>query len=103
MESSTELGKFFYFCINIAMVLIGVVLSRGVFAVFGSLGICIYVGDLAWRVFQDSWMFPIVLTLIGFMIIYLGILWKKNEKYITSKAQLLLPTPLKELLENRRH
>lgn len=38
---------------------------RGALAVFAAFGICGYLGHLAYDVFEDSLMFPFVLTLLG--------------------------------------
>ena len=79
-ESDSELGKLAYCCINLFMMMVGVAIARRVFTVFGAIGVSIYLGHLANKVFQDSWLFPISLTLIGLGIIYVGILWQKNEQ-----------------------
>ena len=100
-SSDSELSKFFYFCINLSMIGIGVLLVRRVFVIFGALGGCGYLGYLASNVFQDSWLFPIALTAIGLGIIYLGIFWQKHEKAITQKARSLLPGALRALLDAR--
>lgn len=98
-NSHDEFSKFIYFCINLFMIGVGVVLVRRVFVVFGAMGSCGYIGYLAYDVFKDSLLFPIVLTAIGLGIIYIGILWQKHEQKITKKLRLFLPTPLRELLE----
>ncbi|STX51217.1 membrane protein [Legionella busanensis] len=100
-SSDSELSKFFYLCINLLMIGVGVILVRRVFVVFGGIGCCIYLGHLAWQVFQYSLLFPIVLTIIGLIIIYLGTLWQKNEAALTTKAQSFLPKTLQELLKSR--
>lgn len=100
-SSDSELSKFFYMCINLIMIGTGVILNRKVFVLFGALGCCIYLGHLAYQVFQYSYFFPIALTLIGFGIIYLGVLWQKNEVYLTHGLRSLLPKSLKEFLESR--
>ena len=100
-ESDSELSKFLYFCVNIFMITVGVVIVRRVFVVFGAIGVCLYLGHLAWDVFENSWLFPITLTAIGLLIIYLGVLWQKNEKVITEKSRSLLPQGMKEFLESR--
>lgn len=100
-NSDNELSKFIYFCINLLMIGVGVLLIRRVFVVFGAIGSCGYLGYLAFDIFENSWLFPIVLTAIGFGIIFLGILWQKHEKAITQRSQLLLPVPLRELLAAR--
>ena len=100
-ESDSELSKFIYFCVNIVMIVVGVVLVRRVFVIFGAIGACIYLGHLAWNVFEDSWFFPITLTAIGLSIMYLGVLWQKNEKVLTEKSRALLPRRLRALIESR--
>jgi hypothetical protein len=100
-NSDNELSKFIYFCINFLMISVGVLLTRRIFIVFGTLGCCGYLGYLASDIFKDSWLFPIALTVIGLGIIYLGILWQKHEKVITQKSQLLLPAQLRALLQAR--
>ncbi len=101
MRSDSELSKFLYFCINLSMIGVGVLLLRRVIVVFGALGSCGYLGYLASNVFKDSWLFPFALTAIGLGIIYLGILWQKHEPMITAKSRALLPKALRELLEVR--
>ncbi len=99
--SDSELAKFIYFCINLIMIGTGVLLTRRVFVVFGALGSCGYLGYLASDVFSDSWLFPVALTAIGLGTMYLGILWQKHEKTITHKTRLLLPVPVRQLLDAR--
>lgn len=99
MHSDSELNKFIYLCINLAMIAAGAMLSRRVFAVFGGLGAAGYLGHLAYDVFKDSMMFPFVLTVIGLGVIYLGIVWQRHEEAISGKLRELLPKPVKELIE----
>ena len=99
--SDSELSKFIYFCINLIMIFVGVMLVRRVFVVFGALGCSGYIGHLAFDIFQDSWLFPITLTVLGLLVIYLGILWQKHEQGITDKARKILPVALRELLESK--
>jgi hypothetical protein len=101
MDSGSEYGKIIYCLINVAMLFIGAVLARRVFAVFGALGIAGYLGYLAHRVFADSLMFPIVLTLIGLGVILLGVLWQRYEQAITRGLRRRLPAPLRQLIESR--
>lgn len=100
-SSDSELSKFLYMCMNLVMIGLGVLLVRRVFVIFGAIGCCMYLGHLASAVFKDSPLFPVALTAIGFLIIYLGTLWQKYESRITKKVQSLLPLPLQELLKSR--
>jgi hypothetical protein len=101
MRSDSELRKIVYLCINLAMILVGATLSRRVFAVFGALGAAGYLGHLAYDVFKDSMMFPFVLTIIGLGVVYLGIVWQRQEETISSALRGLLPLPMRELIERR--
>ncbi|MBW4979915.1 DUF2157 domain-containing protein [Marinobacter adhaerens] len=100
-ESDSELSKFLYFCINLLMIGVGVLLVRRVFVIFGALGSCGYLGYLASNVFQDSVLFPVMLTAIGLGIIYLGVLWQRHEKAISQTVRARMPMALQELLESK--
>jgi len=101
MRSGSELGKLAYCGINVAMILLGAVLGRRVFAVFGGLGVAGYLGHLSWRVFRDSLVFPFALSLIGLAIIWLGVIWQRREAEWSERLRALLPGPLRELIEAR--
>jgi len=101
MRSDSELNKFLYCMINLAMVLAGAVLGRRVFAVFGGMGIAGYLGHLSWRVFKDSLVFPVALTAIGLAIVWLGVLWQRREAQWSARLRALVPGGLRELLEAR--
>lgn len=102
MHSDSELSKFIYLCINLAMIVVGAILSRRVFAVFGALGTAAYLGHLAHGVFRDSMVFPFALTAIGLSVVLLGILWQRHEQRIAARLRGLLPQPVQAFLENRR-
>lgn len=97
--SESELSKFLYLCINLFLILVGAVLSRRVFAVFGALGVAGYLGHLAYDVFRDSLLFPFALTAIGLGMIGLGIFWQRREAAIAGRLRGWLPDPLRELVE----
>jgi hypothetical protein len=101
MNSGSELGKLAYCSINVLMILAGAALSRRVFAVFGGLGLAVYLGDLSWRVFKDSLIFPFALSLVGFAIIWLGVLWHRHEAEWSERLRRFLPAPLRELIDAR--
>jgi len=101
MSSGSEWGKFLYCMINVGMILLGAVLGRRVFAVFGGLGVAGYLGYLAGRVFKESLLFPFALSLIGLAIIALGVLWQRREAQWSARLRELLPQALRELLQAR--
>lgn len=83
MNSDSELNKFIYLLINIGLVGVALWLRRSTFLVFGALGVYAYIGHLAYRVFEDSFMFPFVLAFIGLMMI-LGTVWAQS--YLRRRA-----------------
>ncbi len=65
---------------------------------FAALGVAGYLGHLAYSVFEDSLLFPIVLTLIGLGIMALGLLYQKRRAALSDKLQTLLPERARVLL-----
>ncbi len=100
-SSDSELAKFLYFCTNIGLILVGAILARRVFVVFGALGVAVYLGHLARTVFQGSWLFPIALAAIGLLVVYGGLLWNRHQERLTDRLRALLPPPVRELIESR--
>jgi len=101
MNSGSELGKLAYCGINVLMILVGAALQRRVFAVFGGLGVAGYLGYLSYKVFKDSLIFPLALSLLGLAIIGLGVLWQRREAQWSARLRGFLPAPLRELIEAR--
>lgn len=99
MRSDSELSKFLYCCINLAMIGVGTVLVRRVFAVFGALGVAAYLEHLSYTVFRDSLLFPVALSAIGFGIVWLGIIWQRHEQRVGLALRAHLPAPLRRMLE----
>jgi Ca2+/Na+ antiporter len=102
MSSESEVGRFLYLCVNLLMIAAGTLLSRRVYAVFGGLGATGYVGHLAYEVFKDSIAFPFILTGIGIAIVYLGVLWQRNEKATAARLRSILPAAMRQMIERRR-
>jgi hypothetical protein len=94
-DSSNEWGKFLYALLNIALVLFGAAIGRRVFTVCGALGVAGYLGYLSHRVFQDSLLFPFVLTLLGLGVVWLGVKWQRNEVAINARLSRWVPEGLR--------
>ena len=94
-DSSSELNKFLYALINVFLVLLGAVIARRVFTVLGALGVAGYLGYLSHRVFEDSLMFPFVLTLLGLGVVALGIWWQRHEVQINQRLRAWVPAGLR--------
>jgi hypothetical protein len=65
LDGGDEIGRLVYAAINVALVWAGTVVRRGTFVVFGAIGIAIYLGHLAYEVFENSIFFPFAVALIG--------------------------------------
>ena len=101
MPSTSELQRFLYGCLNVLFIAIGATLSRRVFALFGGIGLALYLGHLSYSVFKESMLFPLALSAIGFATIAAGIVWQRREARIGAALRARLPAPLRELLERR--
>lgn len=102
MESASELGKALYCLINLGLIAAAVLLRRPMFMVFGALGVAAYLGYLAYDVFADSLLFPVVLTLIGLGVIGLGLLYQKHRDRLSTRLRAALPQGLLMLLPGLR-
>jgi len=102
MQSDSELSRFFYCLINLLLMVLSVFLQRRVFIIFGALGVFGYLGHLASRVFQDSFLFPFVLSLIGILMIYLGIKYQKYKAAIEQRILASVPERIRGLLPGNR-
>jgi hypothetical protein len=101
MEGGSEAAKFVYCLINVAMIVASVLLRQRVLLVFGGLGVLGYLGHLSYTVFKDSLMFPIVLTMMGIGLIYLGVLYQRHSEAIANSLEAHLPDALHELIPRR--
>lgn len=102
LEGGSELEWFFYGLINLGLILISVLLERRVFVVFGAVGVFWYVGHLAREIFEDSMLFPFVLSAVGLAIIALGILYARNKERIERSAISSIPKGVRRFLPRER-
>jgi hypothetical protein len=98
MNSGGEWERFLYFLINLFLILLSVLLRRRVFVIFGGMGVIGYVGHLAYTVFSNSLLFPIVLSFIGVFIIFAGIQYQKNYPNWQQWLHRILPESLLQIL-----
>ena len=100
--SDSELSRFFYFLINLALIGTSVFLRRRTFMVFGALGVLGYLTYLAHKVFADSILFPFVLTGFGLAVITLGIQLKRHGAKIEQATENAFPIWMKRLRPSER-
>jgi hypothetical protein len=98
MDSTSEWGRLGYCAINVALILFGAVIGRRVYAVFGAIGVAMYLGYLASTLFPESLLLPFALSLIGLGVIGLGLVWQRHEAAWTAKLRAPLPPAWRALL-----
>lgn len=82
---------FIYFMINIVLMFLSILLRVKVLMVVGVLGVYVYFSYLSYTVFENSVLFPFVMSFIGLSIVYLGILYQKNGDKIERKIRAFFP------------
>ncbi|MGO3927258.1 hypothetical protein NP284_03000 [Rhodopseudomonas pseudopalustris] len=97
VSDGTALDKALYCALNVGFLLVALLLDRVVFAVFGAMGIAIYLGDLADKLFRDSILFPFALSAIGVLIIGLGLLFHRHQAALSAWLDARLPAPVQRL------
>jgi hypothetical protein len=97
LGSESELARFVYCLINIGLVGLGLFLQRRVYALFGGLGIALYLHHLAERVFADSLLYPFALSMIGLAVIGAGLLLHRHATALQQALEDRLPTWLAAL------
>lgn len=93
-HSDSELDKFLYLLLNLGLLGLSALLGRRVFAACGGLGVAFYLGYLSSKVFKDSLLFPLALTLIGLGVIACGLWWQRHEAGIQARLRQHLPASL---------
>jgi hypothetical protein len=96
-DSSSELAKLLYCVINVGLVLLSVFLLRPIYAVFGAIGVAVYLGYLASRVFANSLIFTFALSLIGVAIIGAGLLLQRHRTALSAWMTRSLPETITKL------
>jgi len=74
IDSDSEISRLLYMLVHLGLIGVSLWLRRGVFLVFGAIGVHIYLGHLAYTVFKDSVLFPFILALLGLSLIIVTVL-----------------------------
>lgn len=80
-----------YALVCVAMMLLSVLLQRRALIVFGALGLLGYFGWLAWEVFADSLVFPMLMTSLGLAVIWLGVQYRKHHERLHRAVLAAVP------------
>ena len=97
LDMKIDFKLLFYILFNLVFLLFGVFIRRNVFLVLSGIGFFIIFNRLG--LLFGWWLFPFVMSLVGFGIIYLGRIWAKNEEEISNKFLNFLPNNLREFFE----
>jgi hypothetical protein len=65
--------------------------------VFGVIGLALFLGDLANKVFKDSLLFPFALSPIGVAVIAAGLWYYRHQDRITAWVEARIPEGAKRL------
>lgn len=95
--SDSELSKAIYCLINVGLLGLSVFLQRRAYAVFGAIGIAIYLGHLANNVFEDSLLYPFALSFVGLLILGAGLLYHRKQHIIEAALKTHLPEGVQRL------
>ena len=101
MNSRSEWGMLGYGVINVVLMLLGVLLNRRAFTIFGALGTFGYVGHLAWSLFADTPLFPFALSAFGLLVIVCGVLYQRQRVALRRAILQAVPTGWLRLLPQR--
>ncbi len=96
-HGSGELAKLVYCLINVVLVGGGLFLDRRAYVAFGGMGIAIYLGHLAEKVFKDSILFPFALSGLGIAVIVGGLALRRHRAALESWVTRVMPAPLAAL------
>lgn len=82
-----EFAYFLTAIFNFTYMLVGIILKRRVFIVWGAIGFWIYLGHLAYKIFADTPLFPVILVIFGLLVIFSGIYYSKNCQVLEDKIR----------------
>ena len=77
--------------ISVLFILFSLFINRNGFLVFGTIGLIQLLTRLSWVFFKGSILFPLALTVIGVLLILMGIYFQKNRKRIQENNINKLP------------
>jgi len=65
--------------LHVGLMVAAVLLRRVTFLVFGVGGVALYIGHLAWRVFEGSMLFPLSMVAVGVVLIFVAAGWSRRR------------------------
>jgi len=102
LMDSSEPAWLAFAAINFLLVIVSILLQRRAFMVAGGLGIFIYLGHLGFETFEDSLLFPFVLSFVGLATIGIAVWYKKHEEKVVAAMLGALPAAVRKRLPSAR-
>ncbi|MBI1362959.1 MAG: hypothetical protein GC134_03150 [Proteobacteria bacterium] len=96
-----EGGKLLFAVFSALMVLGGGMLARRMVAVYGSIGVGIYLVYLVSQMVTSLLGAAVILVALAFGVIWLGMQWYRNEQAIMARLRRVLPQRMQTLIELR--
>jgi hypothetical protein len=96
-SGASGFDKALYCAMNVGLLFFAVFLGRKVYAVFGVIGIALFLGDLANKVVKDSLLFPFALSLIGVAVIAAGLFYYRHQDQVAAWLEARVPDSVKRL------
>jgi hypothetical protein len=95
--SGDEFAYAAYCAANIGLIALALFLNRRIYAVLGAIGVCGYLGHLAFDYFKDVLAFTFVLSAIGLAVIFAGIWLQRRQRAISAFIDSSTPAALRAL------
>jgi hypothetical protein len=93
-----EIWKLTCLVINLAMIGLGVIISRKVLVSLGSIGSVLYFGYLTIKFSNNPLTLSLAAIFVGFIIMKIGMYWNRNEDRIIAKINIYLPAKISNLI-----
>lgn len=87
--------------VHLLMIILSLFLEQTVFMVFGMIGLTEFLSRISYVWFEDSPVFPFLLTIIGLALIFSGMFYQKNQVKISNALQRIIPRSLQNLRPKR--
>ena len=100
-DGGGDVARALYCGFNVLFIALGLFLDRRIYAVFGAIGVSIYLGYLAAHTFNDTLSFTFALTAIGLGIVFAGVALERRRKALSDFFDHGLPAPLRALRPRR--
>ncbi|MCP4326971.1 MAG: DUF2157 domain-containing protein [Alphaproteobacteria bacterium] len=97
-----DVVQFLFALVGVASIGLSVLFARPIFVIFGSLAVLAWLFHVAYGLFEDSLMFPVVLSLIGIAVLWLGVRYHRSRARIEAWLTARIPDSWRRLIPPAR-